>query len=371
MPSTYTVSLTQTIQTAQTAQTAQIRNKAMNKQVLIITHAQCVDGLASAAVATLAVRNKHGEDVHISYWPMSYKDEEYECLKKHLLDNPSLYTEVFCVDMSLPVEVLKAVALCALTKLRIYDHHKTAEKLYAKESFDSYIYYGGFITIALDKDECGATLTFRELRERLLLNKYEDAHITNILEYVKDYDLWTFNHGDDTRALNLHFNTTLDKLAWSKVQTAPHPTYHYIVSDFIELLTCTSDPIRYFLKRGYDLLEVFNAELEELAELAKVCTYNGIKGRQFVYVQLPADSYKYVSRLGNLLCERYGKMAIIAIPEDNGYKLGFRSNEEIGVDVSLIAESFGGGGHKYAAGATGVQASSFEPTIVPLEDIYE
>ena len=73
---------------------------------------------------------------------------------------------------------------------------------------------------------------------------------------------------------------------------------------------------------------------------------------QFGYTYGLVFAERYFSELGNRLCEMHPELDYIAMIDISDGKVSFRCTRE-GLDLGgEIAHSFGGGGHKKAAGST-------------------
>lgn len=78
-------------------------------------------------------------------------------------------------------------------------------------------------------------------------------------------------------------------------------------------------------------------------------TYNGLR---YIAANMPQAGTDFFESLDNI--KNYDFMVSFSLNKRNRWNLSFRSTTEA-VDVSKIAAAFGGGGHKKAAGASGLE----------------
>jgi hypothetical protein len=77
-------------------------------------------------------------------------------------------------------------------------------------------------------------------------------------------------------------------------------------------------------------------------------TYNGLR---YIAANMPQAGSDFFESLDNI--KNYDFMVSFALNKRNKWNLSFRTTKE-NVDVSAIASDFGGGGHKKASGASGL-----------------
>ena len=130
--------------------------------------------------------------------------------------------------------------------------------------------------------------------------------------------------------------------------TQIHPTCIPVSGDHQSKLTLMSESLR---NDGRIWVPKHMKDVEELIEAAQF-TMN-IRGHEVPALNCP---YFHASEAGNIMCQDKPFSACFMVTKDNKVKFGLRSTDK-GVDVSEIATSFGGGGHRNASGFS-----------VPLED---
>lgn len=262
---------------------------------IVIYHKGCSDGLLSAAIVLAqnpgcqAVAMHYGDDLP----PMdTFADKG-----------------VTIVDFSLPPEQLNVVADAARGVL-VIDHHVTAVR-----KLDGF--YHPYVSTVFDMARSGAGLTWDTLvgTQRPLA-----------VEWVEDRDLWKWRH-EETRAFGVGARLWCghdDPAAWA------------------ELLD--NDVARRVYEHGLPVCAYIDQQVAAGAERAKVCSLNGIRA-----TVVNCDRH-ITSEVGNVLAERFKMPALMYTIDGDRVYASFRSVGDL--DVSLLAQKFGGGGHKNAAGFT-------------------
>lgn len=271
----------------------------------VIYHSPCNDGFASA----LAAYEARG-DKDVTYIPMAYHSELPE-------DEKIKGKNILVADFSFDKDTLEKLR-CIANKVMILDHHKTAqEKLSGVEG------------VFLDMAHSGAVLSYEYFN---ILNKpCPDFYL-----YIQDRDLWEWVYKEKSKPLHAHIISQTG-------QGNKDYDFRLLKSLLIE------SKLDEAITNGNKLLEADHQWVEEKAKLAKKGIFKTSKKSYSIsYIALESD--KLISELGEYLCNE-GKsdfaMLYFKLP-DNQYKVSMRSLDE--VDVSDIAKSLGGGGHKNAAG---------------------
>ena len=220
---------------------------------------------------------------------------------------------VWVVDFSFPDMEKLAAASDSLTWI---DHHGTAARGYwaAWQSDD--------IKGLRDLGASGCELTW--------LYCYPNAKMPNAIKWIGDRDIWAFKYPETERFYE-GVSTLIsdpDNELWDKLLdvTDSKATEEYIFTGADWLLAAR--------KRRIDRL-LQNAQEINLA------------GHSALIVNATSD----ISELGQTIYTDLGyELAVIFFFTKDGIKFSLRSNGEI--DVSKIAELYGGGGHPGAAGFT-------------------
>lgn len=259
----------------------------------VLYHANCTDGAGSALSAYLVFGDS------AEYIPVQYGE------KQPLIEVGAM---VYIVDFSYSAEILLEMAERA-SFIQILDHHKTAKETLACVDHPN-------IKVHFDMEQSGAVLTWKFF--------HPDRPVPPLLRHIQDRDLWLFTmHGSKQihRALGMYE----DWRDWAQflyeVRTLIAEGDAIIQFLKVQTARIIGGPPRKFFATG-DVVPVFNLPGFMISDaLAKTLEDH------------PECPYA---------------VGFITLPDKTLYSLRSRNTED--VDVAAIAESFGGGGHKHAAG---------------------
>jgi len=274
--------------------------KIEGKGILVVTHANCMDGNGSvlALAETFGIAPSKIEVIF-----MTYGTPLEELFKR------GVHRDIVMCDFSLKRDEM--LELDRISKsLLVIDHHKTAED--NLKGLDFCIF---------DMSESGASLTWKTFNE--------DKELPIVLDYIKDRDLWTWKLPDSKVVSTGLFEkvglSDLEKLDTLNI---------YSIAEFIT-------PERLAVQDYID----FRIQSISGKPLMFTFTHDGITIPMLNNAELNSE-------VGNVLALKYPAVLLWFITPE-GLKLSFRSSDEnpISFDVSEIARSIGGGGHARAAGA--------------------
>ncbi len=261
----------------------------------IIYHAGCIDGFTAAWCAWLKFRDEPA-DAPDEYVAANYGDAPPDVAGR----------DVLIVDFSYPRDVLLGMKERAAS-LRVLDHHKTAEAALAGLDFCTF-----------DMKRSGAGLAWDELF---------GVPRRALVSYVEDRDLWSW------------------KLESSREVSAYIATVERTFDEWTDL----ADEIEYSFDTtviaGCTALRVTEQYVDSIAKHPGRAVIGGHS------VPIVNTTFA-VSELVGKLAES-APFAVGWFEKDDGkivYSLRSRGPE--GLDVSEIAKSYGGGGHRNAAGFT-------------------
>ncbi len=264
-------------------------------EILVIYHADCLDGLGAAWSAFCKLGNQ------ARYIPARFGDAvpDFE-------PGATLYI----VDFSYSPQVLTDLSAKA-GKIILIDHHITAMK--QCDDFFKLHPLPENLSINFDMSRSGCILTWQYF--------FHDLKPPKILLHIEDRDLWHFKL-DGTREITM-----------ALFQRMPVDFADIGTLDLAELLAV-----------GRIQVELFAGMVKRLAKSAHSVTVEGQAG-----LAVNAPSF-FSSDLGHVLAEKSGTFGLTY--QYDGKKLQWTySLRSIGdYDVSQLALGFGGGGHKNAAG---------------------
>lgn len=291
----------------------------MNTKPLCIYHGNCADGFAAAWVIwqfTGAGEGDYpGADFHAGVYGQPPPD---------VTDR-----DVIMVDFSYKRPVLMEMATKARSIL-ILDHHKTAA-----EDLDGFwkppVCYADFVNniapalraenlppvnAIFDMNRSGAMITW----------DYFNAGIAppKLLEHIQDRDLWLFKL-EGTREIQANvFSYPYDFDLWDKLMR---------------------HDVRLLIKEGAAIERKHHKDVAELVGVTKRRMILG--GHDVPVANIP---YTLTSDAGHMMAKGQ-PFAACYWDTPNGRVFSLRSTDE-GVDVSAVAKSYGGGGHRNASGFT-------------------
>lgn len=259
---------------------------------IVFYHSGCLDGLAAAWCFW------HQYKDQMEYIPARY--QETDPLQYDVHNNL-----VYIVDFSFSRE--NTQRLCDDAKeVILLDHHITAY-----ENLKDFVHPNLYNHINLSKS--GAILAWEHICAGLVP--------PTVLLHIEDNDLWRFRYKDTravVKALYSHeFNfETFDKL--------------------------TKTVIDNLVSEGNVLIREFEKDIKLLLRNVRYMTIGGHE------VPVVNANSKYSSELGNILAEN-NPFGATYFDTDESRIFSLRSTDE-GKDVSKVAQLFGGGGHRNAAG---------------------
>ena len=213
-------------------------------------------------------------------------------------------------------------------KIALLDHHPTAEPL------NKYLW----AKVVTEKPNCGTTLTLDYIKRNFKeeIDGFDPVIIKDIENFVNlisqwDTWLWVKNDDDKPKLLNDLF-------------------YIYGREEFLEKMT---NKLLYdrFLFSDEDML-VLNMRQRAIDK----CVEQKCKQLmlvEYAYEDLTAGivfAEDYISELGHELLKEFDEADYIMIINAGSSTVSLRAREEDDVDVEVIAQYYGGGGHKKASG---------------------
>jgi oligoribonuclease NrnB/cAMP/cGMP phosphodiesterase (DHH superfamily) len=229
--------------------------------------------------------------------------------QRTLVEQYQASDKVFIVDFSFAPEVMRV--LCLLPTVVWIDHHKTAMEQ-IPELWSSFMVEG-----RRSLTEAACSLTWQYL-------KGSDAE-PKCVQYVADFDLWKFEYGETTKVFN-------------------EVAYHLLSLplDWLQLLSSHAD-LSTLMIHGYALYHRKQLRVAKAVEKGIAIDWMGHKT---LVVNSTLDS----SDIGNAALDKGYEIGLVWRVEDSSLIVSLRSKGDL--DVAKLAEKFGGGGHKNAAGFT-------------------
>ena len=257
---------------------------------LCIYHGHCADGFGAAWVV-----RQYFDERNVEFFPGRYQEPPPDVAGRRVL----------MVDFSYKRPVLLEMAEKAESIL-ILDHHKSAQA--------DLVDLPSNVEAHFDMERSGAMMTWDHY--------FPDHTAPNLIITIQDRDLWRFRFPHTKAVQACLFSHPYDFEIWDELMKAP-------------LSELARDGEAIARKHSKDVREM----IESLAYRSEIA------GHDVPVLNCP---YFYSSEAGHIMAEGEKFAACYWDgPDHRTYSL--RSNEA-GLDVSKIAEQFGGGGHRNAAG---------------------
>lgn len=273
------------------------------KDIVVIYHDECRDGFGAAYAAW----KKFGNTA--TYLPRKTQTDVPEGLTDK---------EIYIVDYSYDTTTLQKLIDCNKSVV-VIDHHASAKE--AVEKFPQNIF---------DNNHSGAVLAWQYF--------HKDKEVPELLKYVEDHDLWNFALPE-----NREYNVALGQY---KMDFA---TWDQLIEDLKD-----ENNLINFIAKGAMLAKFEDQLVLQLMTFKERVLFEGYE------VWAINASRVYRSILGNQLAELNATeekpaIGIVYYHSNGAVNISLRSLGEI--DVSQIAQKYGGGGHKNAAG---IKVSSWQ-----------
>ena len=272
---------------------------------IIIYHDHCNDGFGAAFIAH---QHLTALGTEVELLPANYNG---------ILDLETVRDKhVHILDFSFSVKGLLEICEAA-EEVTWLDHHKTAIDAFAAEGYMS--------GQKAAPENLRYHLTDKHSGAMLAYMHYTGKVGENLIPYwvslVDDRDRWVWRFGEDAKAF--HAGSSL---------------YERTVEDWKYI----TENVNAVIVEGAAVLKYQQNLYKQLLETAHEITIDGQKG---LAANVPGQ---FASDLGHLLCKQSGTFGATYHSDGKGYKFSLRSEGDY--DVSKIAKSFNGGGHKNAAG---------------------
>jgi len=265
-----------------------------NKQIVVIYHKRCEDGFGAAYAAW----KKFGDTAE--YLPAGYGDDLPEGL-----EGKEVYILDFCYEMEGAMDRLATIT----KKLVVLDHHASSRGIV--ESTPNHVY---------DATRSGATIAWTYF--------HPNTPMPRLMRHLEDGDLYRFALPETADIFSYLVVQPYDFTVWDDM-------VHRLEDDNgrQEILTKASIYTEYFEKMSHLCIEAAKKVHFEGYECYFATTLPSITMRSYVCHQL----YK-----------KLPPIAIVVTAHPDGFGVSIRSDGS--VDVSKIAEKYGGGGHPGSSG---------------------
>ncbi len=283
---------------------------------LVLYHGICSDGFTSALLMYMYFKQ---ENIECQLVPVNYKEP-----LPTGLDGKDVYILDFCYSPHDMMELAKTAK-----SITVLDHHLSAAQDYGFYGNHTRIYGDCLVDLRILETESGATLTYQYLLALDTEHKHQYLHnkrLINLIEAVKDYDLWYHKYPDTHYWHELLQMIPRELPAWEN------------------LILNTSDDefnVKFELAKHYfDANQLSAFQFASQFQLINICGYT---------VPVVNSPHVFADRVCEELNQTY-PFAISFIVNSEHLYCSLRSKRDYGADVSEVAKQFGGGGHANSAG---------------------
>jgi len=286
-------------------------------KVKLFTHTD-LDGCGCAIITKMAYK-----DVDIEFCDYDNVNERVENF--YIGSSKNNYDKVFITDISVNEDVANIIEYYKDAKyypeIKLFDHHKTAEWL------NKYEWVSVSEWLESDVKNSGTSM----LNNYLKNNPYGIA-IYNFSEKVRQYDTWEWK---------TKYNDIEPKLINDLFQIQGRDLFiHNVIYQFNRNEEFTlSEEDNLLLKSNQEKIDKYINERDKIL-VTKMLNKHKVG---VVFAE------QYQSELGNTLSERHPELDYVIII-NLSKAISYRTIKD-GVDLSVIAKSYGGGGHPYASGS--------------------
>ncbi len=263
----------------------------LNKDIVVIYHGECKDGFGGAYVAWLKFGNK------AEYIGVQHRDPPPEDLKGK---------EIYFIDFVYKEPVMREV-VAKNAKVVALDHHISSKDILPIAS--EYVF---------DNDHSGSVIAWQYF--------YAEKAVPKLLSIIEDNDLWKFKV-PKSREIFMYLQTVAwDFKEWKRLAKRLEK----------------SETRKNIIEKGASILAFEKNMVESLVRgSAELVEFEGYK----IYA---VNSPVAASDIGHALSKKQPPIAIVWSERDGRVVVSLRSDGS--VDVARLAEKYGGGGHKAAAG---------------------
>ncbi|MDD3488204.1 MAG: DHHA1 domain-containing protein [Candidatus Pacebacteria bacterium] len=262
--------------------------------MIVFYHQNCHDGFGSAWAVWKKFKNK------AQYFSLNYQSPFH-----HLIEKDTVYFVDIVPERKILEDLIKKD-----NKIIIIDHHQSAKNILDLKKFEN-------VEINLNMRRSASVLVWQYF--------FPKKRIPKLLLYVEDMDLWKFKIPYTREVLATINLNDMDFKKWDKI--AKELEDRKGRNKYIQI--------------GKKIIEYQDNVIKEIMQEAKEVKFEKHK-------TLAVNSSILISELGHALIKKKPPMAIVWFEAGEDKRVSLRSNGK--VDVAKIAEKYGGGGHKRAAG---------------------
>lgn len=260
------------------------------KSIVVLYHSDCPDGFGAAWSAWKKFGNR------AMYLPVHHNEPPPKEINGK---------NVFTVDFCYGDEMVKNIS-SRVKSLIVIDHHISQKDVVASLAGSVY-----------GADHSGAVLAWKYFHPK--------KKVPKLLRHIEDMDLWRFRLAYTKESVEFLLSYDFDFALWDKLARGCEQ----------------KNTFKKYILEGQALIRHMDREVAKAIKNAEEIKFEG-------YKCLMANSQSHISYIGNKLVEKNPPVAIVWSRRGGKIIVSLRSDGT--VDVAKIAQKYGGGGHKAAAG---------------------
>ncbi len=295
-----------------------------------------LDGISCGLLSSLVL-----EDCEVTAAGPNSIEDKLNRLFDQEAKGRKLFDKIIITDMSVGETLAERIEKNDKYRVRLYDHHKSAEWLNKYE----------WATVKVE-DDLGRALSATEIYWQDSISKLlgkgafgrsKNPHKNRVAEeyvaMVTSYDTWAWEAAGDTMPKFLNHLMGI----YGKELFQDAITKCILEGDTV----MTAEDLTMARSEEMRQSKYVRTKLDDVVEM-------DVMGYSFGVVF--AEQHK--SELGNLMCQEYD-IDVAAIIDMGSHSISYRASKDT-VDLSLIAGKFGGGGHAKAAGSSFSEDIAFD-----------
>lgn len=310
---------------------------------LVIFHSSCADGFGAAFAAWLKLGESDSIEEGAEYVPMQYGT--VPDIESWHMQYAISRREVYILDFSFPRQTMDYLFSVA-RRVTWLDHHKTAFEMWCEDGERSLCEQSnGRDEVILDNNKSGAMLAWEYF--------HPGEEIPQFIRHIDDYDRWQFK---------IEGSKAFQKALWSYAPWSFKQWEQMWVDSWGFTHSSGLEGMDAFITEGEAILRAHDQNVQSVVKgSARECWIKApepidlpgsfLDGVTQGWQGLAANCPPHLtSDVGHELANQSGTFGLCWTLGQSGTvaKCSLRSNGEY--DVSAIARTFGGGGHRNAAG---------------------
>lgn len=304
----------------------------MSKHTIVLYHKNCTDGFGAAYAAWCKLQDD------ALYIAVQYGDDLIEVIGAAVKECEDEYSfsDLYLVDFSCsPEDLIDFSRMYSM--ITIIDHHETAVRKLQDSNCVAECEESYNVDLILDMEKSGAVLTWEYF--------FPEWEVPFELMMIQDRDLWKFEIPESKAFTTALYALPFDFKVWEEMFSIYN--IMQISNDNLSIFNDLAEDTKIIVEQGKVLLKDQENKVRTLEKHAHNMVIEGYS------VPCVNANHFFASDLGNNLSTYHPFAASFTISLEKSqvfFSLRSSKSNKYFVNVAEIAEKFGGGGHKHAAG---------------------